>query len=55
MFAVYGCPIPYAGESSINSTRGFTLILFADKRNFQGVDDEGCHTQWSFHDVKEAR
>ena len=45
----------YAGESCINSTREFTLFLFADKRNFQGVDDEDCHPQWSFHDTKEVR
>ena len=46
----------YAGESSTNYTSECTPILFPDKRNFQGVDDEGCHTQWSFQDAtKEAR
>ena len=42
----------YAGESSTNYTPECTLILFAEKRNFQGVDDEDCHPQWSFHDTK---
>ena len=45
----------YAGESFTNSIRECTLILFADKRYFQGVDDEDCHRQWSFQDTtKEA-
>ena len=47
----------YAGESSTNSIRECTLILFSDtmKRNFQGVDDDDCHPHQSFHDNKEVR